>query len=70
MIPKPKYSPCYKCQERHPGCHGECEKYKKWKQGVDEYSGAKRNHYSDAVNGYITDLNTRVERQARAKGKK
>ena len=22
-----KYSVCYECQERHVGCHGQCEKY-------------------------------------------
>lgn len=21
-------NPCYKCQDRHNGCHGHCEKYK------------------------------------------
>ena len=26
-----KYSPCYKCVERHELCHSTCEKYKKYK---------------------------------------
>ena len=23
-------SPCYKCDRRHTGCHGECEDYQTW----------------------------------------
>ena len=26
----PPRSPCYKCEERSPGCHGSCEIYKNW----------------------------------------
>ncbi len=22
--------PCYKCEERHQGCHAECERYLAW----------------------------------------
>ena len=25
-------TPCYVCQERHPGCHAGCEKYKAWSE--------------------------------------
>lgn len=30
-----KTCPCKKCSTRHVGCHGKCEKYKKWRSGVD-----------------------------------
>ena len=25
-----KNAPCYKCPDRDPGCHGNCERYKQW----------------------------------------
>jgi hypothetical protein len=28
---------CYKCQDRHVGCHGTCEKYLEAKKKHDEY---------------------------------
>ena len=30
-------SPCYKCPDRSETCHGSCEKYKRFKQAVDEW---------------------------------
>ena len=37
-------SPCYKCQERHAGCHAECEKYAEWRakmtKSSEEHMGA------------------------------
>ena len=23
-------NPCFKCQDRHQGCHAECDRYKEW----------------------------------------
>ncbi len=42
-----QYSPCYKCPERIPGCHGKCEKYMEWKDcnyeiSKKEYDGRRR----------------------------
>lgn len=31
-----KGSPCFECEERHMRCHAECEKYKAFKQGIEE----------------------------------
>ena len=28
--------PCYGCQKRHPGCHGNCTDYKNYRQWLDE----------------------------------
>lgn len=28
--------PCYGCQKRHPGCHGNCTDYKQYRQWLDE----------------------------------
>ena len=32
---KPK-SNCLGCEDRHEGCHAECEKYKAWKEEHEE----------------------------------
>lgn len=31
-------NPCYKCQDRTPGCHGPCERYAGWKQDLQEFN--------------------------------
>lgn len=28
IINKPRYAPCYQCEDRVVGCHAKCEKYK------------------------------------------
>ena len=28
-------NPCYKCEKRHPGCHGSCKEYTNWKSAHD-----------------------------------
>jgi ABC-type transporter lipoprotein component MlaA len=30
-------SPCYKCEDRHGGCHAECDKYTAWRDAYTEY---------------------------------
>lgn len=34
----PTVAPCFRCAERHTGCHSECEAYKGWYR---EMSGIK-----------------------------
>lgn len=29
--------PCKDCRDRAPGCHGQCEKYKEYRQELAEY---------------------------------
>lgn len=31
-----KKAPCKGCEERHPGCHSECEGYIEWKKAHEE----------------------------------
>lgn len=33
---KDKRCPCYKCEDRHTGCHTACEKYKGYKERANE----------------------------------
>lgn len=30
-------SPCYKCERRTPGCHGECEAWKQYEADSQKY---------------------------------
>lgn len=32
---KEEKNPCFKCNEREPGCHGKCENYIIWKNRHD-----------------------------------
>lgn len=35
-------SPCYRCHERTMTCHAECERYRKWKKGIEEEKKTER----------------------------
>lgn len=39
MIKPGTATPCYKCEERHLGCHGSCEEYKafKWQLELERF---------------------------------
>ena len=41
---------CKDCPDRHPGCHGHCERYKKERAEYDETMSAKR-HEADIEKG-------------------
>lgn len=34
-------SPCKDCRDRTLGCHGNCKKYKLWKEKLEEYNKRK-----------------------------
>lgn len=38
--------PCKGCEERYPGCHSKCEKYKEWKSRLDEVN-KRRKEYNE-----------------------
>ncbi len=38
-------SPCKDCTERHEACWGKCEKYKEWRNRLDEVN-ERRKEYS------------------------
>ena len=33
--------PCYNCNDRHAGCHSECEKYLEYRVKLEEIKAAK-----------------------------
>lgn len=43
--------PCLDCEERHPGCHSECEKYLEYRKKLDE-ARAKYQKQRETENNY------------------
>ena len=43
---------CYQCQERHVGCHSECEKYAEYRRKCDENKKAR--HLNSKCNDVFT----------------
>ena len=39
-------SPCKDCVDRHTACHDKCEKYKAWRERLDEVN-QRRKEYSN-----------------------
>lgn len=60
-------SPCYGCEERHPRCHADCERYREWAESrqkaheVDTYTAA----HVEKIRKYL-----RKEAQNRADGRR
>jgi hypothetical protein len=44
--------PCKDCPERHTACHDTCERYKEWKQRIDEQKKAKKEYDRSRYNLY------------------
>ena len=42
--PTRELPPCKGCQDRHTACHGSCDRYKEWKQRLDELNKARREY--------------------------
>lgn len=58
-----KPCPCYGCEDRKQGCHGSCERYKKWSAELSEQKQLKIKkdceHYNDVLNSYMKDAKTK-----------
>lgn len=56
-------APCKDCNDRQLGCHGTCERYKKWKERTmrsDEYKKmCKECQYRNYVNGAVKRMRKR-----------
>lgn len=37
MLPSHSKANCYGCEDRHVGCHAECERYRAWRSELTEY---------------------------------
>ena len=38
----PHNCPCKDCQDRNPGCHDRCEKFREWRAKIDSRNEAER----------------------------
>ena len=53
--PTRELPPCKDCQDRVPGCHGFCDRYKEWKLRLDELNKARREYDRTHYNKYPRD---------------
>lgn len=61
-------TPCHHCQDRHQGCHGECEKYAGFRKMVD--SARKEEQKDSAMRGWFYQRTTnRVKHLKEIQGK-
>ena len=61
-----KQNPCYKCEDRHAGCHGSCEAYQTWRKEQEalnsKISAARMTQADDYV---IQGVNKRLLHERR-----
>lgn len=62
-------SPCYKCENRHPNCHGECEPYNDYKAKVADLNKTIYEQKGSAAQEYSYEKNNRIQISMQ-KGKK
>lgn len=60
--------PCYECEYRRPGCHGDCEPFKTWRAPLDGLREEKRRMRK--VDEVISDGTERRRKWARNHGRK
>lgn len=58
-------NPCKSCEERHVGCHAECEKYAKAK--ADTEDARQKKQLYEEYNGYMSEYAKKVQRRMRNK---
>lgn len=54
-----KYSPCYKCEERHELCHSTCERYHQY-QEVLKAQNEQTRQYAELDSYLVTSIKKRV----------
>lgn len=48
-------SPCKDCKDRHHACHGSCDRYKEWKQRLEQLKYERREYDRTRYNKYKRD---------------
>lgn len=61
--------PCYKCEDRHEGCHGECERYIEW-SGQKQKEKAERDAATRTDKEIVVFRSEQIRKQKRKSGKK
>lgn len=54
-------SPCYKCPNRHKGCHSECEAYREYVEARDKERMA--NYKANDTTGFIIRNKEKAQRR-------
>lgn len=65
--------PCRNCEERRPGCHAECEKYKTWRAAfdADKAEAIKAQEKDVLLNDFtVSNMRKAVNRHAAAAAKR
>lgn len=57
-------APCHNCPERHPGCHGKCEKYQAWKAERNKITDVKYRE-NDEKNALFTVHRNGLKRRSK-----
>lgn len=45
-------SPCKDCKDRHPACHGSCDRYKEWKRRLEKVNEERRKYNAKPFVGF------------------
>ena len=55
-------APCHMCADRHYKCHSECEKYKEYRNYMDEYSNYRQTQYRTMVVRNVPNRNRKYSK--------
>ena len=60
-------NPCYGCEERQAGCHGDCESYKEWKAAHDQQKKEQQKKRIEeyAFSSYKVGVRAHAKKRAR-----
>ena len=58
---------CLNCQDRHPGCHAECEQYKAEKAQIEESKADERKSAQIGLYKYESKRKVLIRRQRKVK---
>lgn len=58
-------SPCLNCPDRHPYCHGKCDKYISYRAKLDEINAIKLKEHENDPEALIIELLLRRKKRIR-----
>lgn len=58
-------TPCYKCEERHEGCHSDCERYADWDREHQAFNDkkARAKTAEQMIEGFYIDSGLKRQKQ-------
>ena len=67
-MPQNPKAPCMNCEERHEGCHSDCEPYLAWAQKKKDANAKKFESWN--TTSYAIDRYAKVQKIMERKGRK